>query len=593
MSGVRVARLTALGGVRPIALALCAAVYVMIALRFFPDDQGKLGDDYEYFLPLLLAGKYWIAENGFFSVPRFSPAFCGGVPLLANPQSIFYSAPQALSLVMNPIASMLATTLVFAAIGACSTYVLMRRRFAVSVEAASLSSVLFLFNGLLLHRMASGHATYHVVGLLPLLCYLLLTPIGARPFRAMLFRAAGPVAGASAILTYAAYAGALNIMVPLGIGCVVVWLIHALLTRPVAAFPILGAASATISAAAAAAKIVPAAVYVHNFPRLQELQIFDRAIEVYHATFLGLFLPSLLPDHYWVVGKQELEFGVGVVPPLLLVAAYFRFRARGRWRLGGTARPLELAALVLLLLLPLGLNYGGTAYAAWLKSLPYIGDNVILTRWLLIYILPLIVGAGLALDYVFPTAIQRSAVALAGMILTVLPSFAFDNPFYDLHPYDPTPVLGADQALQSTGKPPEITAVGGVVSFGARNDGLISGTSAFPCYEPLFGYQLESFPPNLVTGPLHSEGAEAAHLRDPACFLYGPENGCAPGDLFTAPRLWDEAAFASYRPFPFVVPKWQQWADAISAIGLCMILLGLALSSRNRLLGFANRASAH
>ena len=63
------------------------------------------------------------------------------------------------------------------------------------------------------------------------------TPQGTVP-------AAGPVAAASAILTYDAYAGALNIAVPLGISCVVVWLIHALLRQPVAAFPILGVASA-------------------------------------------------------------------------------------------------------------------------------------------------------------------------------------------------------------------------------------------------------------------------------------------------------------------------------------------------------------
>jgi hypothetical protein len=575
----------------PLALALSAVGYVMLVLRFFPDDQGKLGDDYEYFLPLLLAGKYWIAENGFFTVPRFSPAYCGGVPLLANPQSIFYSVPQGLSLVTSPIASMLATTLAFAGIGACSTYVLMRRLFMVSVQAASLSSVLFLFNGLLLHRMASGHATYHVVGLLPLLCYLLLTPVGARPFPLMLFRAAGSVATASAILTYAAYAGALNIVVPFGISCVVVWLVHALLHRPVAAFPILGAASAAISAAAAAAKIVPAAVYVHNFPRLHELQIFDHAIDLYHALFLGLFLPGLLPDHYWIVGKQELEFGVGVVPPLLLVAAYFRFRAHRRWRLGALAS-LKLAALVLLLLLPLALNYGGTGYAAWLKSLPYIGENVILTRWLLIYVLPLIVGAGLALDYVFPTPSQRSKAALAGMFLTVLPPLAFDGPFYDIHPYDPMPVLSADRALQVTGRPPAIIAVGGNGSFGTRNDGLASGISGFPCYEPMFGYQLESFPPHLVTGLLHKEGTQAVHLRNPACYIYGPENGCAPGDGFTQDQLEDESAFASYRPFAFVLPIWQRWADGVSVVGLCTILLGFALGSRYRLLSRGNRAYA-
>jgi hypothetical protein len=591
MPGLGLARPRTLGRMPAIMLAGSAAAYVLLALRFFPDGQGKLGDDYEYFLPLLLAGKYWIAQNGFSAVPRFSPAFCGGLPLLANPQSIFYSVPQALSLAMNPLASMLATTLLFAGLGAGGTYALMRRRFEVSVPAASLSAVLFLFDGFLLHRMASGQATYHVVGLLPLLCYALLTPMEAGPLRLMVLRGAGAVAAASAILAYIAYAGALNILVPLAIACVAVWLIHALLRRTAAGFPIVGAAGAIVGAAAAAAKIAPAAVYVHEFPRLHEIVLFDRALELAHALFLGLFAPGLLPDHFWIVGKEEFDFGVGLAPLLLLLAAYHRFRTRAQWRPGGLASCVKLAALLLLLMLPLGLNYGGPGHAAWLKSLPYVGDNVILTRWFLIYMLPLIVAAGLAADFVFPTAAQRSIAAAAGMILTVLPPLVSDRPFYDSAPYDPAPILSAAQALQATGTPPAVSAIEDGAGMGGRNDGLAAGKSGFPCYEPIFGYHLESFPPDLKTGPLRSEGSAAGHLRNPACYLYGPENGCAPGDAFGAARREDEAAFASYRPFEFVLPMWQRWADCLSAIGLGAILLGFALDIGRRFLDLGSRAA--
>jgi hypothetical protein len=559
-------------------LALSAAAYVLLAARFFPDGQGKLGDDYEYFQPLLLAGKYWIAENGLFAVPRFSPAFCGGLPLLANPQSLFYSVPQALSLAMDPVASVLATTLVFAGLGAGGTYALMRRRFGVSIPAASLSAILFLFNGFLLHRMAAGHATYHAVGLLPLLCYVLLTPLPAAPVGRMVLRAAGPVAAAAAILAYVVYAGAPNILVPLGITCVIVWLVHALTRKPVAAFWIVGAAAAAIGAATAAAKLAPAVVFIHNFPRLHELMIFDHALELAHALFLGLFAPSFLPDHFWIVGKHEFDFGVGLAPLLLLLAAYHRFRAGRQWRLGGVAKGIMLAALLALLALPLCLNYGGPDYAAWLKSLPYIGDNVILARWFLVYLMPLIVGAGLALDFVFPATAQRSLAAVAGMLLTVLPPLVADRPVYDIEPYDPAPVLAAAQTLRATGSPPAIAAIGGSGAFGERNNGLAEGRSGFPCYEPLFGYHLESFPPGLATGPLHSESPGAAHLRNPACYIYGRENGCVPGDTFSAARREDEAAFAAYRPFGYVLPAWQRWADWASTLGLAMILLGFALA---------------
>jgi len=549
-----------------------AVVYVIVASGFFPDRAGKLGDDYEYFLPALLAGKYWIAENGFWTVPRFSPAFCGGLPFLANPQSMFYSVPQAFSLLADPIASIFATTLVFAGMGAAGTYALMRRRFGGSAQAAVLSSVLFLFNGFLLHRMAMGHATYHVFGLVPVLCYALLTPLegslGSRWF--ILRRAAGAMAVAAAILAYFVYGGAPNALVPLGMTAGVVWLLHALTRPAVKSFWFLGLGAAAIGAAAAAAKLAPALVFVQHFPRTHELVLFDNPL-YYGGVFVGYFLPAFLPDHLGFAGKHEFEFGVGVAPFILLLAAYDRYRALRPPGRHAVATYGKLAALGLLLAVPIVLNFGGgPAYAAWLKSLPYVGDNVILVRWFQIYLVPLIIGAGLALDFVFPATAQRRRAALAGVLVTMLQSVIADRPFYDIAPYDPAPILAAAQALQSGGAPPAITGIGGAGVFGRRNDGLASGQSGFPCYEPLFGYHLESFPPGLVPG----EG----HLRNPACYIYGPENECLPGATFTAAEREDEAAFADYQSFAFVLPSWQLWADRISVAGLATILLSLGIA---------------
>src|SRR3989442_8323820 len=61
---------------------------------FFPNRNGGLGHDYSYVLPTLLAGHYWYAVNGPLAIPWFTPAICGGVPLLADPQSFYYSVPQ-------------------------------------------------------------------------------------------------------------------------------------------------------------------------------------------------------------------------------------------------------------------------------------------------------------------------------------------------------------------------------------------------------------------------------------------------------------------------------------------------------------------
>ena len=564
---------------RTLALAVLGAaiVYVGHVLWLFPGADGRVGGDYAYFMPLLLAGKYWTAENGVLALPRFSPAFCGGLPFLANPQSIFYSVPQALAWIAGPLGTFMATTIAFAGTGAVGTYALMRRRFGSSATAAALSAVIFLCNGFLLHRMGAGHVTYHVFGLVPILCYLLLTPIGDVPGArgAMAVRALAPMSLAGAILAYVVYAGAANIAVPLGITCIAVWLLHALGRRPAHWFWPLGLGAAVIGAAAAAAKLAPASVFVAHFPRVAEIALFDDPLELAHALFVGLFVPERLPERVWAVGRHELDFGVGLVPLLLLLAAWHRYRRTPAWRSHSLGTIAKLGALLLLLALPVALNLGGPEHAAWLKSLPYIGDNILLVRWFLVYVMPLTVGAGLALDYAVPEQSLRRVAALGGVVVTAFPLALMTHGYEGLQPYDPAQVVAADAALARSGAVPPITRIGSVGSSSGPNDGLVSGASSVPCYEPIFGYRLETFQAWQLSGPL----ADGWHLRNPACYIYGSENGCAPGATFTEAERAEEAAFAAYRPFAYVVPRWQRWADWISVCGIAAILLGLGLAA--------------
>jgi hypothetical protein len=572
-----------LDGALALAVLGAAACYLFLAGAFFPNAQGRLGHDYEYFLPLLLAGKYWIAENGVLAAPYFSPAFCGGLPLLANPQSIFYSVPQLLSLGLSPVTSVFVTTLIFAGIGAIGTFALLRQRFDASTAAASLAAVIFLFNGMLLHRMAIGHVTYHVLGLLPALCYVLLTPLppGRSPLRAVL-----PLSVAAAMLAYVVYAGAANFAVPMGMVAVIVWLLHALLRKPVASFWPVGAGAALLAAVIAAAKLAPAAVLLMEFPRFEPLRIFDSAGAALYGLYLGLFVPWQLPDEMTIVLRHEMELGVGLVPLLLVAAAtaaaILRSRAAHWARLAMLRRTVPIALIGLLLALPLWLNVGDASHAAFLRSLPYIGQNVVLVRWFAIYLLPLTLAAGLLLDFVVATAMERAAAAVIGMLLTVVPALAADRSYYDRQAYVPDAILAADRMLRTDGAVPAVSRIG-AEAMAQRNDGLTVGATSYPCYEPLFGYEMEAFPSRLQAGLLQRDPATPQqHLRNPACYLYGRENGCAPGDAFGPEHSRDEALFATYRSFDYVIPPWQRWANRASLAGVAalVIVMGRALGRR-------------
>jgi hypothetical protein len=546
--------------------------YVALVASFFPNPHGRLGHDYAYFLPLLLADNYWIAENGLLALPYFLPAFCGGLPNLANPQSIFYSVPQLLSFFVNPVASFFGTTLIFAGFGGAGSYLLMRRRFGVSVPAAALSGLIFLFNGFLLYRMVVGHIPYCVVGLAPFLCYLMLTPIGpARMQRDYLASAAGPIAASAAILAYFVYAGAANLLVPLAITCTMVWLLHGLLRNPASGFWVIGAGASVLGAAGAAAKLVPAFVYLHYFPRPGDMRLlFPDAMHAVYNLAMGLFFPFLIQEHF---SKHEYEYGLGIVPlvviPLGIGTALLRgaLGDRSHW---GARRIALLAGLALLAFVPLRLSYGGPEFAAWLKSLPYIGEDSVVIRWYYTYLLPVTIATGVCLDLAFADARNRSKAALAGIVITVLPALLLNRAHYDNQPYDPARIVAADQALRYHAQLPAITAI-----ETQDNDGLAFGASAYPCYEPLFGFHLERFPEGLRAGALFSSAPNGAYLRNPACYIYGKENGCTAGDLFTAAQWREEEAFAAYKSFDFVLPGWQQMANWVSAFSGIIILAGL------------------
>ena len=63
--------------------------------------------------------------------------------------------------------------------------------------------------------------------------------------------------------------------------------------------------------------------------------------------------------------------------------------------------------------------------------------SILLMRWFLIYVMPLTVGAGLALDYAVPERAERSVVALCGVVVTAFPLVLMDRWYDTLQPYDP------------------------------------------------------------------------------------------------------------------------------------------------------------
>ena len=197
--------------------------YHWIFSPFFPAANGGVGHDYSYFLPNLLDGYYWYLNNGPFSTPWFSPAFCGGVPAFPNPQNMYYSVPQWLSFATDPLTAVYVTMLLFAALGFAGFYLLLRLCFNTSQSTALLAAALFMFNGFFAHRLLIGHLTFHAFMLTPLIALLLLQPVDTilkRLFRLSL---------AGLLFAYLIFSGSIQLVLPIIVALLFIGILHGLL----------------------------------------------------------------------------------------------------------------------------------------------------------------------------------------------------------------------------------------------------------------------------------------------------------------------------------------------------------------------------
>ena len=127
-----------------------------------------------------------------------------------------------------------------------------------------------------------------------------------------------------------------------------------------------------------------------------------------------------------------------------------------------------------------------------------------------------------------------------------------------------------------------------------RNDALSRGYSPLYCYNPVFGYRLESFPfRDLHPGPVWEVRDGHFTMKNPACYVYPHENDCSPGNHFRETQREEMEKFVSYRPFAFKISAAQKAANALTLFGLAVsvpVVLAAAAFGLFRLIAGARRS---
>ncbi len=556
------------------AVALAFAAYLWIFLPLIPADGHRVGADYSLHLPNLLAGYFLYREGGLFSLPWFNPGQCGGIPFLADLNVGFYSLPQFLSFVVDPLAAVRATFVVFAAVGAVGFYALARRAFALSPSASAIAAVLFMFNGTFAYRMAIGHLTFHPLMLTPwiALCLVRGTALGSLL--------------AGALFAYAFQAGMIHGIGPVAFAVAAILLVHGIRNGQAARPWIAFAGAAVVAIALCATRLAAALAFAKYFPRdqygLAGFPDLFEAVRVLVFSLLGIPIAAeawqSLANADALLERPEWEYGIGPAAVVLILAGAALFAARAR----NLGRHLPaLVAIAAILSLPLLLNWYVPAWNALLKQLPLLGSSTTLVRWFMLYIPVGALLAALVFDRLFSIGIRAPATALV-VLTIVLPNAMVGKGIYKAQSYDATPIVAA----WHSGKTIPVTDIevdpdstpGHRVWLGGNN-AIADGHSQLYCYAPVFGYQLQTLPVGtLHAGPVSElSSAGTFNIKNPSCYIFPGANSCRPAAEFSAKEASAAGAFARYAPFPFALPALQVAANWINLFALIGVLVAVPL----------------
>lgn len=575
---------------------LLLLVYHGIYGYFFPLPGGLVGHDFSLALTGYLDGFIWFKKNGISSVPWFSPAACGGMPAFADPQSGYYSLPQWLTFIVDPLKATYFTLLVFASVGYFGMWLLARRIFRISLAWSLVAAALYFLNTFLPYRTILGETGYHGLTLSPWLALILLWPT-----RSIVYTI-GYAILAGFIAAYWFQSGLPTLMVPAALGVAIVLLAYRLRHNWPSDLLLRMILSVVVCVALSASKLVAALSYYGHFERTQyRMPGFPNILALFKTNVLALFYTSESAARYamsslyniqWTVLPQEWAYSFTAAPLLVLLLAFLvRIRRQSTsevpWRF-----QWPVIGILLIALIPLTLQFYTPSFNAWLKQVPLIGATPWPMRWMVIWLVgfPLLVAMA-AENWVGMTGRISPLLASLGMVMLIGLQF-IDQRSYYVSPqknltYDSKVVVNAYHHLAAGGVDQfKIHFVGvktdpktGAIANGLdRNDLMVEGVSQLFCYAPIFGYRLEKFPMGkLGIGDVMAERDGYLNIKNPACYVFPDENGCLPGDNFRVSQKAAAEAFVSYHPFPFAKSKKQQWADLVTMSSLILTLAYLLI----------------
>ena len=571
-------------------IVLLAAVLIL-CLGFLAQQLILLnGHDYGLALTRLLDTHFAVIKQGV-GLYEYSPAFCGGIFNFANPNSGSLSLTQLLVSLVGPVFGIKLLYVLASLVGALGIFWCARLA-DLSNSAAFITASCFALSGVFATKVVVGHLLYYHLMLAPLVAaFLLNSARGLR--RGAYFAPVVFACAAAAVTSLSIYGGVAGFLLPFMASILLIWLMCGGLrhrsVKPLCMF----AAYLALSAALSAPKIEASLALFSNIGSrdFYSLPGFDAGGVLAYILSALFLVPNAdrindtMWNAEWYMGWHEIY--VGLPTFALAVAVIWALVRPGALKLFAVSQFGRLGSfgILVVLLVPLLLNYYSPAWHRFLESLPILGDSSNMLRWSCIYVPAFAIAMGRVfneLDILSP----RPAIAMIAMMI-VTTWWQYSTVGTNLvakENFNPSEILA--QWHSDPERVPPVRFVG----LATDDDGkggrraihapqydrmFTQGVSNATCYEPVFGYRLESFPIGSIrSGDVAVLQNGSYGMINPACYVYPRENNCVPGSRFTAAQKDQMLLFVQRKPFGAKVSSARELSNLLAA-GLWSLIVVL------------------
>ena len=578
--------------------AACFLTLLSLELVLLLGSGGDLiGYDFVFFIPRLISTSLLWHHEGLFSIPWYTPAVCGGLPLFSEPQSIIASIPQLLMQFLPPWDAILAGSVVYLCLMWAGTYFLADRVVGLERAFSFAAACFFAAGGFFFSRTFSGALHYQQFALLPLLFLVQFWKSEDVPRISLLLglllayvvNAGGYLVILFFLFDWISIAAIIQISAPEKKSY---WV--AVIFRSV--FGVL------ISVSISAAKLVAVQHFLRLFPRPEHL---DRVVDAgsgLRLIFSQLFAYGAYRPFPWMHWEYNLTLTPMVLLGLVLLCVYsfkcFSPAQAARIRIPAVAIFVSFLAIMLLAT--------GFGLGANFEKLPILGSFRANLRFTSALVLPIVLLAALGWQMNWRGSATKifMLISAAASLLTPLPLFSM-APQYALLPAAGIKEMTRMEwskfqsirvaSIRGPEAPGDAAAGGRHFAFCLTEDAgecrtllgeraaettfvpvaqenydivaLMKGESNLTCTNPyLEQYVLRYYPAALNPGSVERETNGKFNMANPACLAFPEENNCTPGALISATDRENLERLISFKQTRWKIPRSEEIALQVSTV---------------------------